>query len=69
METNSNSELNSREKALNELLNEEKKTVRIYNTYISDITNILVEESELYERIRKIQNRLMMLQYDLGNLD
>ena len=51
------------------MLNNERETNNFYASYIKDITNILVEESELYERIRKIQNRLMMLQYDLGNLD
>lgn len=52
-----------------EMLNNERNTNSFYHSYIKDITNILVEESELYERVRKIQNRLMMLQYDLGNLD
>mgnify|MGYP001338014415 CR=1 FL=1 len=52
-----------------EMLNNERNTNSLYHSYIKDITNILVEESELYERIRKIQNRIMMLQYDIGNLD
>ncbi len=56
-------------KDLIEMLNNERETNGFYSSYVKDIANIIVEESELYERIRKIQNRLMMLQYDLGNLN
>lgn len=52
-----------------EMLNNEREINGFYSSYVKDIANIIVEESELYERIRKIQNRLMMLQYDLGNLN
>ena len=49
-----------------EMLNQERNVNGIYHNYFKDITNIIVEESESFEKIRKIQNRIMMMQYDLG---
>ena len=39
-----------------EMLNNEREINGFYSSYVKDIANIIVEESELYERIRKIQS-------------
>ncbi|WP_419212053.1 hypothetical protein ACNR9Q_15045 [Maribacter sp. X9] len=54
------------EDELIKMLNNERNANLIYHNYTRDISELIIEESPIYERIRKIQNRIMRLNFELG---
>lgn len=48
------------------LINQERDVNGLYSKSIKLISNIIVEESPLYERIQKIQGAIMTLKFELG---
>ncbi|MEZ4841488.1 MAG: hypothetical protein R2821_08230 [Flavobacteriaceae bacterium] len=56
------------EDELLKMLDSEIASKGLYHNCINTIKNILIEESTYYDRIYKIQERIMKLQFELGEL-
>lgn len=51
------------------MLNEEIEKSNAYRNFFNEVTDIIIEESELHERISKISERALSTQYRLGKQD